>query len=214
MSTGANAAVTNSGTVTTSGASAHGVYSLGTGAAITNTGMITTSGAGAVGVLLTQQGALVNAGTIVSENGHAVQLSWGDDTLTLTPNSIIDGFVALGAGVDTLIVQNGLSIAYTFDSAPEVLVANGAPYAILGNQVAVLDPTSLVMQREILIDQSQLLSATVHNRLDGFAADFVGGRRSPALGTGCLATSAENRPPELSPVENWRLEGSRPASIF
>ena len=70
-STGANATITNSGTITTTGLGAFGIWAAGDGATINNTGSITTIGAQAIGIA-SGSGAnatINNSGTITTTGG-------------------------------------------------------------------------------------------------------------------------------------------------
>jgi outer membrane autotransporter protein len=74
-------------------------------------------------------------------------------------------------GTRTLNVGNGLSVALTFaegtgidvDPAgvPTTINTFGAPYAVSGNQVVVVDPTSLAMQDEVVTDLTNNISNAV-----------------------------------------------------
>lgn len=126
---------------------------------------------------------VANSGSILSTagpGGTAIDFQFfGNDTLKLSPGSIIVGGINLGAGSDKLIVENGLSIANTFDSPPEVIDTNGAPFAVNGNQVAVVDPTLEGLQDEILADLTNGIFGGITARLDGLPGGSVVGITQP-----------------------------------
>ena len=100
------------------------------------------------------------------------------DTLTLRPGSIIEGRIRLGGGTDTLNVINGLNLASSFQGGPEIINTNGAPYAVSGRQVAVVDPTGFAMQDEVIIDLTDNVSNSVLAPLTQHAQVLVRDRRA------------------------------------
>ena len=70
--TGATVTVTNSGSISTTGASARGIYSSGTNASITSSGSISTTGASAFGIVSTATDAIItNSGSISTVGNNA-----------------------------------------------------------------------------------------------------------------------------------------------
>ena len=120
---------------------------------------------------------LTNAGTIIGSNFAIQENNGGGDTqLTLLAGSNIQGRINLGGGVNTLNVGNGLSISNTFvGGAPVIGTTNGAPFAVSGNQVAVVDPTTLSTQDEALADLTGGIFSTVQNRLGSLRGRGVAG---------------------------------------
>jgi len=177
FSTGANAWISNGGSITTSGTGADGIFSTGANAWISNCGTIHVSGNNAVGIFSSgANGQVTNCGTVISVQDNAIEFSGAQDNiLTLLPGTVLQGGLVFGGGMDTLNVGNGLSIAMTFDKQPEILQTYGAPFAASGNQVAVVDPTNLSVQDEVLTDTLGGIFSSVQNRLNGFANGGVSG---------------------------------------
>lgn len=194
---GANSRIENSGAISTSGSEADGILSSGSDNRVDNSGSIHVAGPNARGIRSSgANGQVINSGRIVSEQSNAIEFSGAqDNVLTLLSGSVIEGGLAFGGGTDTLIIGNGLSIAMTFDKAPERLAANGAPFAVQGSQVAVVDPTMLSTQEEALIDLTGGISSTVLGRLGSLRNGGVSGvTANPPMytagaGDGGLATA-------------------------
>ncbi len=146
----------------------------------------------AVGLL-----SLTNAGVIIGPTSaqRSAIIEWGaaNTTLTLLPGSNIQGLIDLGGGVNTLNVGNGLSIANTFvfgprlggnpsANAPVIGTTYGAPFAVNGNQIAVVDPTLEAFQDEVLIDLTNGIFEGVSARLDGLSGGTIVGVTRQPLG--------------------------------
>jgi len=152
--------VTNTSTIVGSGFA--GVFATTT-ATVNNSGTIS----GRTGILA-DTGNVTNSGTIIGTAGPAIQFAGNPDTLTLLAGSNIQGAIDLGGGVNTLNVGNGLSIANTFTgAAPVIGTTYGAPFAVSGNQVAVLDPTSIAAQTNGFYDLTNGILSSVQNWLNG-----------------------------------------------
>ena len=159
------------------------VQTIGNGFSVTNSGSVGTflqtiganspvTNSGSVGTFLQTFGAnsgVTNSGSVGSgAAGDGIFIFGLNPTLTLLPGSVIQGQINLsGAGTRTLKVGNGLSIANTFITPPNVINAYGAPFAVSGNQVAVVDPTTLSTQGEQLADLTGGISSTLFSRLNG-----------------------------------------------
>lgn len=135
-----------------------------------NSGTITSSnyGVATVGGTIT---SLTNSGTISGVNDAAIAeglISGGGDTLlTLLPGSNIQGAIDLGPGVNTLNVGNGLNLATTFATLPDVIISNGAPMASQGTTVAVVDPTSLSVGSTMTVSLANSVSTALSSRPSG-----------------------------------------------
>ncbi|NIQ00870.1 MAG: autotransporter domain-containing protein [Nitrospinaceae bacterium] len=100
--------------------------------------------------------SVTNSGLIASTDGHggiAIHFQGvGDDTLTVQTGSVIIGRVNLGAGTDTVVLQQGAgqSTTLSFDSDPEIIInGTGRPVASGNNKVAVVDTTALSLYDDV-----------------------------------------------------------------
>ena len=74
-------------------------------------------------------------------------------------------------------VANGLSIANTFTgSLPGTIETAGAPFAVSGLQVAVVDPTALAVADDIFFDLTNSVTGSVQSRLDGVRQGTAAGQ--------------------------------------
>jgi len=132
-----------------------------------NSGLIEgKSGDGLVAVSVS--GKLINSGTIIGGD-HAIRLTGSDDTeLMLLKGSVIQGAIDLGGGSNTLSVAHGMSTVTTFSGAtPTIGTTSGAPYAVSGSKIAVVDPTSLSVTDEFITDLTGGIFSSLENRLSG-----------------------------------------------
>ncbi|CTQ47588.1 autotransporter family protein [Roseibium aggregatum] len=113
-------------------------------------------------------GKLVNSGTIIGGD-HAIRLTGSDDTeLMLLKGSVIQGAIDLGGGSNTFSVAHGMSTVTTFSGAtPTIGTTSGAPYAVSGSKIAVVDPTSLSVTDEFITDLTGGIFSSLENRLSG-----------------------------------------------
>ena len=115
-------------------------------------------------------GTVINSGTIRSTNGIAgVAIDFqgtGDDHLEYRRGGKIEGFVNLGAGNDTLVVQPGLDIVLVADSLPETIDAGNSAVLAVGNTVVVASQSRESESHTILANVTLGISGTVNNRLD------------------------------------------------
>ena len=163
-----NGVVDNDGTISTFGAGSHGVL-VSNGNNIANTGRIVTTGLIAHGVEAGADNTVVNSGFISASGvgSAAVLFNGAGNTLRLQPGSVIVGPLDFAAG-NTLVVDNGHSIAHTFtNNLPATITTNGAPFAVSGLQVAVVDATSLSMADDMLFDLTNTVTGSVLSRLHG-----------------------------------------------
>jgi hypothetical protein len=171
---GALASINNSGTISATGLSGIGVQvQTGAVASIVNRGTIV----GGTGVFL-QSGAgtpgsgstLINSGTIIGTEGIAIDSSvFGGNTLIFHPGSRVIGQVLLGIG-DTVNVQTGRDISslltFCVCGGVSLSVTGGAPFAINGIQIAVLDPTAFSLADRSLTDFTGMLSSLITGRFN------------------------------------------------
>jgi Autotransporter beta-domain len=161
-----NSPIFNSGTV------GFGIFTSGPESPIVNSGSvdfrIATSG---------DNNAVTNSGSVGSGDARDGILVQGlNPTLTLLPGSIIQGVLEMSVnGTRTLNVGNGLSVANTFvvgfgpfgdlGGLPTTINTFGAPFAVSGNQIAVVDPTTLAMQDEVVVDLTNGIANSVFSAL-------------------------------------------------
>lgn len=191
------------------------VITLGEGSGLTNSGTINgqvaiagpnspSTNSGTISGDFYSQSNLTNSGRI---NG-AIILDNPEATLSLLPGSVIVGDVIMPTpGARTLAVGNGLNVLLNFCGcgAPEIVKTGGAPYVVVGNQVAVLDPTLIARQNEMLVDLTGAIANSVFGRIGSIGggasnAAFGGGVQLGAnglmnLGFGVGAGSGESGPP-------------------
>ncbi len=168
-----NSAVTNSGTVGTS--------------ILTDDDNSPVNNSGTAGTFIRTNGTdsfVTNSGAVGSgAAGDGILLNAPGGTLTLLPGSVIQGVIDIRSGgtvPTTLNVGNGLSIANSFEvdvnsGVPVIINSSGAPFAVSGAQVAVVDPTNLAMQDEVLTGLTGGIFSSLHNRLNGFGQGGVSG---------------------------------------
>ncbi len=107
-------------------------------------------------------------------------------TLTLLPGSVIVGQLSI-AGSYSLVIGNGLSIANNFagGALPSSINTNGAPFAVLGTQIAVVDPSGIAFLPTMFNDLSNGIFGSIQSRLNGFGgvngAGANGGFAPPSL---------------------------------
>ena len=186
VSGGANAVISVSGSITTSGNGAEGILSGGADARISVSGSIITTGTAADGVRANGTGARVTvSGIIIAPQSEAIDLAGANNNvLTLLPGAVLQGGLVLGTGADVLVIGNGLSVNLTFDKVAEILDTRGAPFAISGTRVAVVDPTAIAFAPTLLNDLSNGIFGAIRSRLGGFAgsgASGSGGFAPPSL---------------------------------
>lgn len=164
-----------------------------------NNGTVSNSGLiqGVTGIDNSNNGpddlTVTNSGTIIGTGGNAILFRTGNDTLTLQPGSNIQGAINFGGGTDTLNVENGLSIVSTFTNGPEVLNVNGAPFARVSNQIAVIDPTLFSVSDEIVTDLTNGIHNAIHGRLGRFGrGGFPGSSSLTALRAARMSLGARD----------------------
>ncbi len=157
------ATVTNSGTITGTN---YGIEAAN--GSVTNTGTI--SGRTGVRALAGTGLSLTNAGNITGTNGTAIDFSTSsNDTLTLLPGSRIVGAIKLGSGDAVTMTAGGDTSSlttFTPNGAYTLNVNGSAPYAISGNQVAIVDPTGFAGSDRGIMDFTRAVSGLLDERGD------------------------------------------------
>ena len=186
---GANIAnVTNSGAISGGSSGISGVT-----ATVTNSGGIS----GATGILLTggAGSTLVNSGAIVGTGGNAIDFSLSNsDSLTFLPGTRITGAILLGAN-DNVSVVTGRDVSslttFTPNGPYTLTVGGSAPFVVVGNQVAIVDPTSFATADRTMMDFTRSVSGLIGSRSD--EADATGGATPTAFApTGGIAAQAQD----------------------
>ena len=118
----------------------------------------------------TAASAVTNYGVISGgSSGLAIQFLGGPDTLTNVIGSRVIGAIDLVGVKDTVNFVGG-NWLFTFNTlAGATINANGAPFVVAGNRVAVLDPTAFGMTDRTLMDFSGAVSSMLNSRFDNLA---------------------------------------------
>ena len=144
----------------------------------TNTGtikMIAANGFEAGhGIVASSLGTIINAGTIlVSLNGDNYALREtvaGDTNLYIKDGSIIQGQIAIvGAAADTdsLFVENGLNLAYTFTGGtPDIVEAGHALVVVDADHVYVTDISLLANASTAFSDMTGAISGVIGDQIN------------------------------------------------
>jgi hypothetical protein len=160
---GGNATTINSGTVTSI---------VVTNAILAGNALLINSGTIRGGAYLdaTAASAVTNYGVISGgSSGLAIQFLGGPDTLTNVIGSRVIGAIDLVGVKDTVNFVGG-NWLFTFNTlAAATINANGAPFVVSGNRVAVLDPTAFGMTDRTLMDFTGAVSSMLHSRFDDLA---------------------------------------------
>lgn len=162
--------ISNSGTIRTSGTSAHGFSERGSSSVVNNSGSVVVSGFNADAYFDSgDNNVLINSGTLKSVQRHAVNFSGSNPTLNLNRGSILIGSVESSSAALNVGIEKGLNQRLTInDNSNSFASLNiNQPYITVGNTetVATVDPTSFVMQSDMLEDLSDsILDAIYPNR--------------------------------------------------
>jgi hypothetical protein len=168
-----NATATNSGT----NSGGFFVQTFGVGnATATNSG--STTGTIVLGAFGVGTSTLTNSGLISNFGGTAISFSGGPDTLNLLPGSTIIGGINLVGVNDTVNFRTG-NQNLTFNTLAGATVTSNVPFAVSGNRVATVDPTSFAMTDRNLMDFTRSVSSAIP-MIDGRPASmsamaFAGG---------------------------------------
>jgi Autotransporter beta-domain len=155
-----------------------GVTLNGTGS-INNSGIVTASaGTGSTLKAVTINGsnsAIVNSGIISALGGTAISLNGNFDSLTNIVGSRIIGGIQLGTNATVNFA--GGNWLLTFNTlAGATINTNGAPFAVNGNSVAVIDPTALALEDRSVMNFTGGVSSMLQDRFNGMpVSGGVGG---------------------------------------
>ncbi len=176
-----NMTINNAGTISANTSSGIAVFGNNATVNLNNTGTII----GGIGVLANGAGSapwvINNAGSIIGTaviagTTFAIELSSsGGDTLNFLPGSRIGGRILLGVASNVNFYAGNIASLTTFGlvglggglvaSGSTAAVLGGAPYAIGGDIVAVLDPTALGLADKTLANFTNGVSSLVSDRV-------------------------------------------------
>lgn len=129
--------IVNTGLVETFGSNAHGIANeTSDNVTITNAGSIRVDGVNSVGVKSDLAAIISNSGLIFAATAgeSAIEMSSGDDTVTLAAGARLQGLIDVNGGTDSVTLDhNGQDIGWrftidTFDTASDDLLVNGIPF--------------------------------------------------------------------------------------
>ncbi|MGH1419887.1 MAG: autotransporter domain-containing protein [Hyphomicrobiaceae bacterium] len=159
--------ITNHGVVRTTGDRSDGLNA-NDNSTIVNTGTVSVSGVLSDAVDVDNNSTVINSGLLRSIRDNAIEFDGTNNNLVLLPGSIIIGGLEVDEPGNTLTVSRGLSLIYTFtDNVPTTINTFGAPIAVNGLRVAVLDSTVQAQRDEVLADLTNGIFNSVHARLNG-----------------------------------------------
>ena len=199
INAGALATINNSGTISATGTFGIGILVkpgaiagiVNTGTIIGGTGVFLASGTGTPGTGST----LINSGTIIGTEGVAIDLSFfGGNTMVFLPGSRVIGQILVGPG-DAVKVQTGRDISslLTLCLCGNITISatGGAPFAINGIQVAVLDPTAASLADRSLTDFTGMLFSLITGRFNEAGAPRPPGNPASAFAAPLGGSSAD-----------------------
>jgi uncharacterized protein with beta-barrel porin domain len=201
LSDGGQAEIRNDGSIAADGLASVALLSAGDGSIISNTGRIGSSGVASVGILSTgADTTLTNSGKITSDLTEFAIIMAGDGAiLDLRAGTAIQGNISFAGANGTLTIGNGLNTALTFFTTPAFLDTNGAPFAISGNTLAVVDTTGFTSQDEVVADFTGAIADALDDRFAAARSRARGGY--PAV-NGMLISPVADVSPD-SGVEAW-----------
>lgn len=179
----ANTTISNSGSIRTIGAASHGIYNeASTGSIIRNSGSIRVDESNAIGIRSDTAITLINSGLVfaASTGSSAIELNTGNDILTLSAGSRIQGRIGMNNGDDTITLDHGgndIAWRWTFenfkDTSPDVLSVIGAPYVVedaglsggAGITVTVADLSREANAGAVLADLTDAVTGAVTGRI-------------------------------------------------
>ena len=98
--------ISNSGTISTTGVDSYGIYALGGTNTISNSGTISTMGTGGYGIYADGgTNTITNSGAIISAQSYAIYFSGSGNTLNLNIPSFLGGGIELGSGTTVYVVS-------------------------------------------------------------------------------------------------------------
>jgi uncharacterized protein with beta-barrel porin domain len=169
--------INGSATTTNSGSVASGITTatINGNATTTNSGSVVSS---VTNVTSTGNATVVNQGFI--GNGVTNVTGNGIATLTNFAGSRIVGSITL-VGTTKVLNFVGGNFLYTLNSLAGVAInTNGAPFAVNGNSVAVLDPTALALEDRSVMNFTAGVSSMLKDRFNGMPV--AGGAAVSAMG--------------------------------
>lgn len=180
----ANTTISNIGSIRTIGAASHGIYNeASTGSTIRNSGSIRVDDSNAIGIRSDRAVTLINSGLVfaASTASSAIELNTGNDILTLSAGSRIQGLIGMNNGDDTITLDHGgndIAWRWTFenfkDASPDVLSVIGAPYVVedaglsgggSGITVTVADVSRETNAGAVLADLTGAVTGAVTGRI-------------------------------------------------
>lgn len=161
---GDNAIITNNGTISTTGDGAHGIANTGDNTVVVSNGTILTTGLNSNGI--DNAGTnfhVLNSGTIRSAEALTLNLTGANPTVTLLRGSNLQGPVRT-IDLLNLNVETGLNLALTLtnDSVGFANLGITAPFVRVGNTIAVIDPTGLALQADVIADLSDTILSGIY----------------------------------------------------
>lgn len=123
---GTSNTIWNSGSISTTGNGAHGVYAYGGSSVIINSGSINVSGVGSTGIYaIGSNNTVTNSGDIISQNGYAVYFDGSGNTFN-SVNNFISGGLSMGSG-GTVNITTGANYSklYTFEGSLSAISGSG-----------------------------------------------------------------------------------------
>lgn len=194
--------LTNTGTIITTGDRSDGLNANNNNIVV-NRGNVTVSGVDSDAVDVDNNTTVINSGLLRSINDNAIEFDGIGNELVLLPGSVMIGGLEVDFPQNTLTVSPGLSLIYTFNGfAPGAINTFGAPVAVNGLQVAVVDTTALGQSDEMLADVTSGIFNSVHARLSvgvggsgGSSAFGLGGNSLMGLGARMNLLSDGGLPP-------------------
>jgi len=162
---GDNNIITNNGLISTKGDGAEGIECSGDNNIITNSGLLSVAGIDARGIdsASGSNNHVINSGTIRSLQSDAIRMEGTNPNLTLLRGSNLQGPVNIVNDSLYLTVETGLNLALTLTDGNDGF-ANleiEAPFVQVGNTIAVIDPTGLGLQADMLTDLSDAIFSEV-----------------------------------------------------
>ncbi|MCC5832644.1 MAG: autotransporter domain-containing protein [Chlamydiales bacterium] len=170
---GSNSVVNNSGTILISGNQSAGINNLGENTVITNSGHIIATGDDLSAGIVSSAGSdvhVINSGTIRSRESFALLFqNETNPTLTLLRGSNLQGLVQVTEDLLNLNVETGLNLALTLTDVSSGFNNLGieAPFVLLADTIAVIDPTGFTLQPDLIADLSDTILNNIYRcRLD------------------------------------------------
>lgn len=169
QSQGSEVLITSTGAISVVGPNAHAVnIDGGTDVQFINSGTVLAQGTGSDGVTTSAANMhVVNSGTIASTQANALNFQGTDPLLTLLRGSNLQGAVQTTNPLD-LTVQRGLDLALTLSSGSFDTLNIDAPFVLVNNTVAVIDPAGFAMQVDSVADLSDTFLGGVYRHRTAF----------------------------------------------